>query len=90
MNSPSTRPTSFHSCDLCGAERVPSSATCGVCGAEYRAWAYLTHEQAFQLLITFDLADAYGLEYTVTNYADDRAVIAVFDVVNGAGHVGDL
>ena len=90
MNNPSTRHTSFHSCDLCGAERVPSSATCGVCGAEYRAWVYLTHEQAFQLLITFDLAAAHGMEYTVTNYADDRAVIAVFETWSTAPHVGDL
>ena len=93
MNTHNPKPIDFHACDLCGAERVPSSGACAACGVEYRPWAYLTHEQAAQLLITATLCDfeaAYGLEYVATNYDGDRAVIAVFDMFDGRGHVGDL
>lgn len=80
-----------HSCDSCGAERVPSAASCVVCGLEYTPWNYLSHEQAFQLLITLDMAapSFVGGETThvVTNYADDRAVIKVY---SQDGHIGDI
>ena len=83
----------FHACDLCGTERVPGNGTCGTCGTEYRPWTYLSHEQASRLLITATLRDyeaVYGLEYIATNYAEDRAVVAVFDMFDGKGHIGDL
>ena len=79
----------LHVCDVCGAARVPSSDTCDVCGMEYAPWAYLTHEQAFQLLIILESKSAaYGVTYIATNYDDDRATIAVHD--DESGHIGDL
>jgi hypothetical protein len=89
MNTHNEQIMARHACDLCGAERVPGNAACDACGTVSRPWVYLTHEQAFQLLIT-SLQDAYGREYIITNYDGDRAVIAAFDVLDGGGHIGDL
>jgi hypothetical protein len=79
----------IHSCDVCGATRVPSSDVCNVCDAEYTPWVYLTHEQAFHLLIILESKSvAYGVTYIATNYDNDRATIAVHDYESG--HIGDL
>jgi len=78
----------IHACDACGAVRVPGNAACNVCAAEYTPWAYLTHEQAFQMLLTLESAAAYGVTYIATNYDNDRATIAVHD--DESGHIGDL
>jgi hypothetical protein len=84
-----------HSCDACGAGRVPSSNACGVCGVEYTPWTYLTHEQAFKLLITLEQrvpviswAEGREVTYIVTNYDNDRATIAMYD--GESGHISDL
>jgi hypothetical protein len=85
----------IHACDVCGAARVPGNDVCDVCGTEYTPWVYLTHDQAFKLLITLERrapailwAEGREVTYIATNYANDRATIAVHD--DESGHIGDL
>jgi uncharacterized OB-fold protein len=97
MNNKVDSNIEWHSCDACGAFRIPSSNNCEFCGVEYQPWTYLTHSGAFDLLLVLekfapDKLFNEGLWYTyeLKEYPNNLAIINVYDEANGGGYIGSL
>ena len=79
-----------HSCDACGAVRIPSNDSCEVCGIGYTQWVYLTHSQALELLITLDTFNVNSYTMIIREYPNNCATVDAYDEANGGGYIGSL